>query len=123
MPTSLKKSLGGLSTVRGYEEREAYGDSGWNLNVDFSVNATKTSFLGIDGNLQSVLFYDAGYVSNESSIAAVNDDIDMHSVGAGIVGNFENSTELLLQVGVPLVDTFNTEAHEPRTHFSINFRF
>ena len=123
MPTSLKKSLGGLSSIRGYREREAYGDNGFSFNFEFSVNAQKTSFLGLDGSIQNIFFYDAGYVSNEGSIAAVNSSVEMQSIGAGIVGNFEKSTDLSLQVGVPLVDSINTKAHDARTHFSINFRF
>ena len=123
LPTSLKKSIGGMSSVRGYREREAYGDSGFNMNFEYSFGTEPTSVFGLNGNLQKVFFYDAAHVSSEGTLTAANDSIGMQSFGAGFLGNFEGNTDFSLQVGVPLTDTLNTEAHDARTHFSINFRF
>ncbi len=123
LPTSLKKSIGGMATIRGYREREAYGDSGLSMNLEYSLQSEKTSVFGLDGNLQKVLFYDAGYVSSEGALASANDSVGMQSIGAGLLGNFEESTDLSLKVGIPLTDTLNTKMHQARTHFSINFRF
>lgn len=123
LPTSLKKSIGGMSSVRGYREREAYGDSGFSMNFEYSFGTEPTSVFGLNGNLQKVFFYDAAHVSSEGTLTAANDSIGMQSFGAGFLGNFEGNTDFSLQVGVPLTDTLNTEAHDARTHFSINFRF
>ena len=123
LPTSLKKSIGGMSTVRGYREREAYGDSGVSMNFEYSFGTESTSIFGLDGNLQKVFFYDAAHVSSEGTLTAAKDSIGMQSFGAGFLGNFEGNTDFSLQVGVPLTDTLNTDAHDARTHFSINFRF
>ena len=123
LPTSLKKSLGGMSSIRGYKEREAFGDSGVSLNLEYSLESEISSIFGFDGTLQKIFFYDAGHVSNEGLMSSVNDSVDMHSFGVGILGNFEDITDISLQVGVPLTDTLNTRTHETRTHFSINFRF
>jgi len=123
LPTTLKKSIGGMSSIRGYREREAYGDSGVSMNLEYSFGADSASLLGFDGNFQNVIFYDAGYVSNEGSTASVDDSIGMQSFGAGLLGNFEDNTDFLLQVGVPLTVTSNTNAYDARTHFSIHFRF
>ena len=123
LPTSLKKSIGGMSSIRGYREREAYGDSGVSMNFEYSINAESTSIFGLEGNLQKIFFYDAGYVSSEGTLTAANDSIGMQSFGAGLLGNLEGNTDLSLHVGIPLVDSLNTKAHDARTHFSINFRF
>ena len=123
LPTSLKKSIGGMSSIRGYREREAYGDSGVSMNFEYSLEAESTSIFGLDGNLQNVFFYDAGYVSSEGALTAANDSIGMQSFGAGLLGKFEENTDFSLHVGIPLVDSLNTKAHDARTHFSINFRF
>ena len=56
-------------------------------------------------------------------MASVNDSTGMQSFGAGLIGNFEETADISLQVGVPLADTLNTPMHDARTHFSINFRF
>ena len=123
LPTSLKKSLGGLSSVRGYREREAYGDSGVSMNFEYSLHSESSSLLGLQSNFQKIFFYDAGHVSNEGILSSANDSIGMQSFGAGIAGNVEDTANILLMVGVPITDTLNTKAHDTRTHFSINFRF
>ena len=88
-----------------------------------SCLSTQTSIFGLDGNVQNIFFYDAGYVSNEGVMASVNDSTGMQSFGAGLIGNFDETADISLQVGVPLADTLNTPMHDARTHFSINFRF
>ena len=123
LPTSLKKSLGGLSSIRGYKEREAFGDSGVSMNLEYSLHSESTSLFGYEGKLQNMFFYDAGYVSNQGMMASAYDSVEMHSLGAGVLGNFHSDTDFSLSVGVPLSDTLDTQALEPRTHFSINFRF
>jgi len=56
-------------------------------------------------------------------MTSANNSIGMQSFGAGIIGNFEDTADISLQVGVPLTDTLNTRTHDARTHFSINLRF
>ncbi len=109
--------------MRGYREREAYGDTGMSMSLEYSMMSEKTSIFGLDGNIQNIFFYDAGYVSNEGVMASVNDSTGMQSFGAGLIGNFEETADISLQVGVPLADTLNTQMHDARTHLSLNFRF
>jgi hemolysin activation/secretion protein len=123
LPTSLKKSIGGMSSVRGYQEREAYGDSGVSMNFEYSLPSESSSVFGLEGSFQKLFFYDAGHVSNEGLMASAHKSIGMQSFGAGVIGNFEDTTDISLQVGVPLTDTLNTRTHDARTHFTINFRF
>ena len=123
LPTSLKKSIGGMSSIRGYQEREAYGDSGVSMNFEYSFPSEVSTVFGLEGSFQNLFFYDAGHVSNEGLMTSANNSIGMQSFGAGIIGNFEDTADISLQVGVPLTDTLNTRTHDARTHFSINFRF
>ena len=95
LPASLKKPIGGVRSIRGYDEREALGDSGMCLNLEYSFNSEKTSLFVAEGNLQKVFFYDAGNVSNEGSLSSVSDSIGMQSFGVGLVGDFEQSTNFL----------------------------
>ena len=73
--------------------------------------------------MQKIFFFDSGYVSNVGSMSAANDSVDMQSIGAGLLGNFEGGTDFSFQVGLPLADSFNTQAIDPRTHFSLTIRF
>ena len=68
-------------------------------------------------------FFTAGYVSNEGSLSSVSDSIGMQSFGVGLVGDFEQSTNFSLQFGVPIENTFNTNAHDVHTHFAFSINF
>jgi len=123
LPITLQKSLGGMSTIRGYEEREAFGDRGFSLNLEYRFDSVSSDFLGLDGRLQKLFFYDYGYLDSENSIASDFDSIDLSSVGVGLLGNFHASTDFSLHIGVPLSDTPSTQESDPRAHFGLNFRF
>ena len=93
------------------------------MNFEYSFPSEVSTVFGLEGSFQNLFFYDAGHVSNEGLMTSANNSIGMQSFGAGIIGNFEDTADISLQVGVPLTDTLNTRTHDARTHFSINFRF
>ena len=123
LPVTLQKALGGINSIRGYEEREAFGDNGISLNLEYRFNAIDANILGLDGRLQKLIFYDYGYLESKGSIASDFNSLDLSSVGVGILGNFNPNADMTLQVGVPLSGTPSTKESEPRAHFSINLRF
>ncbi len=123
LPVSLKKSLGGLSTIRGYQEREAYGDSGVSLNFEYSMLSENLSLLNADINYQNVFFYDYGHLSNRGKLTSASDSVDLQSIGAGMNGSIENSVDFSLLVGVPLTETLDTNSNDARIHFKLNYTF
>lgn len=123
VPVSLQKSLGGSRSVRGYHEREAYGDNGLHLNAELRLPSRTASAFGLDGSVQPLFFYDYGYVSSESSLSGAADSVGMQSVGAGIIGSFDKGLDLSLHVGVPIEATPQTESHSPHAHLDLSFRF
>lgn len=123
LPVTLQKSLGGLNTIRGYEEREAFGDRGFSLNFEYRFDAVSSNFLGMDGRFQKLLFYDYGYLKSEGTIASDFQSLDLSSFGVGLLGNINANTDLSFQVGVPLSGTPTTEESQPRAHFGLNLRF
>jgi hemolysin activation/secretion protein len=120
LPVSLQKSIGGSSTVRGYREREAFGDNGFHLNAEFRLPSVKS---GLGGSLQPLFFYDYGYVSSEQSLASSSDSVGMQSFGAGVLGSFKQGLDLGLHVGVPIESTPQTDGNSARAHFDLSFRF
>lgn len=123
LPLSIKKSLGGAYSVRGYREREAYGDSGFSLNLEYAFATEETNLFGVGTNWQRVIFYDAGQVSSTNSVTSQDDSISMQSYGVGLIGSLNQQAEFSLQVGVPLEDSFDSRKNQARTHFNLNYRF
>jgi hemolysin activation/secretion protein len=123
LPASLQKSIGGVNTVRGYEEREAYGDHGVHFNTEFRFGSAQSRKISNYGVIHPLFFYDFGYVASEDSLSAKDDSTTMHSVGAGVRCNFKSSVDIGLHLGVPLKDTADSAANNPRAHFSFDFRF
>jgi len=120
LPVSLQKSIGGSSTVRGYRERETFGDNGFHLNAEFRLPSVKS---GLGGSLQPLFFYDYGYVSSEQSLSGSSDSVGMQSFGAGFLGSFKQGLDLGLHVGVPMESTPQSDGNSARAHFDLNFRF
>ena len=123
LPASLQKAIGGVNTVRGYEEREAYGDHGVHLNTELRFGSALGKKISEHGVIHPLFFYDFGYVASEDSLSAQDDATTMHSLGAGVRCNFKSSVDIGLHLGVPLKDTADSEAKDPRAHFSFDFRF
>jgi hemolysin activation/secretion protein len=123
LPASLQKAIGGVNTVRGYEEREAYGDHGVHLNTELRFGSAQGRKISNYGVIHPLFFYDFGYVASEDSLSAKDDTTTMHSLGAGVRCNFKSSVDIGLHLGVPLKDTADSAAKNPRAHFSFDFRF
>jgi len=123
LPASLQKAIGGINTVRGYEEREAYGDHGVHFNSELRFGSDIGRRISTGTVINPLFFYDFGYVSSEDAISAHEDDTTMHSLGAGLRCSFKSAMDIGLHLGVPLKKTPDSEAHEPRAHFSFDLRF
>jgi hemolysin activation/secretion protein len=119
LPVSIQKTIGGIRTVRGYHEREAFGDHGFHLNAELRLPSRKTGEIFLQGTLQPLFFYDYGYVSSEQSMPSVG----MQSFGTGMIGAFKHGLNLGLHVGVPVETTTQTDKRSARTHFELDFRF
>ncbi|MDC3335841.1 hypothetical protein OAV71_04965 [Opitutales bacterium] len=120
LPSSLQKSIGGVDTVRGYDEREVFGDHGFNLNSELRFGAFS---VGGKGTLQPFTFVDVGYVSSEESLSGSKDSTSLRSAGAGFRCTFKPTLDLGFHLGVPLKESPDTEKNDPRVHFNLDFRF
>ena len=132
LPLTMQKSLGGMHSMRGYEEREAYGDRGFNFTVEYRLNPTEADLLGLKGRFQPLFFYDTGGLEShtdsdlfdsQTELETYENSISMQSLGAGVLGNFNGVADLNFQVGVPLNATSTTSKYSPRVHLGLNLRF
>ncbi len=79
--------LGGVNSVRGYDDRLVAGDEGVQINVEFRSPDFELGRLGgsdrFDNHLQFLLFYDYGWGRNKGSFAGEVKNQYLNSVGAG----------------------------------------
>lgn len=79
--------LGGTQSIRGFEEREVNGDSGHTVSVELvSFNLAEPWLQLKQGDLRTLLFAEAGWVSNRDSVPCQIDRTRcrMGSLGAGL---------------------------------------
>jgi hemolysin activation/secretion protein len=120
LPSSLQKAIGGVNSVRGYDEREAFGDHGFHLNSELRFGAFP---VGKKGRIEPFTFFDVGYVSSEESLSGVKDSASMQSAGAGFRCIFKPSLDLDFHLGVPFKESVDTKKSDAHLHFNLDFRF
>ena len=104
--------IGGVYSVRGYEENFLGADSGLSLNAEYRVPDTKRS--------EWVWFADGGIVLGHNQY----DDHTMASVGGGYSWKFAPTATATVLVGVPLQRDYNGERIDAvRVHAMANYRF
>jgi hemolysin activation/secretion protein len=101
-------SLGGVETIRGYDERLVNGDEGWVINSEFRFPAFPVASLfesGIPDSLQFLGFCDYGYTQVESGPALVGyePEYKLASVGGGLRYNLNSYLAVRLDYGYQLI--------------------
>lgn len=121
--------IGGAQSVRGYEERELSGDSGFALTLELSGwnwgAALGERFAAWRGSeLRPVLFADAGQVNNHEGAPCRPNQTRCRiaGVGVGLHGGWRD-LQLRLDAARALADAANTERGDWRAHFSLLFNF
>jgi hemolysin activation/secretion protein len=93
--SSEQFGLGGVTTIRGYEERTASGDKGYYVNNELIGPASMLGeIFNIQndiGRLQPLLFWDYGKVSNQTTSNGANDGQILSSVGVGTRYNLKST--------------------------------
>ena len=125
LPASLQKYLGGINSVRGYQEREASGDHGVALNAELRFRSSPKASSSKAFSIQPFFFYDFGFVKDhdKARLSGSDDSTTMHSVGSGVRANIIRHFNAGLHFGLPLKDTPASKAQDPRVHFNLDFRF
>jgi hemolysin activation/secretion protein len=125
LPASLQKYMGGVNSVRGYQEREASGDHGVYVNAELRLRSSSEKTASKSFSLQPFFFYDFGFVNDhdDAPLSASDDTTTMHSIGSGIRANVVKHFNAGLHFGLPLKDTPDSKAQDPRVHFNLDFRF
>lgn len=109
LPASEQFSLGGMSTVRGYDESALSGYKGWVTGLELNVPLTKNPQM-----LRGLTFIDYGEV--QQRLGDMSMRTHLCSVGLGLEYNYLGWSGRVL-VGVPLSTSDNVNHSKTRTHF------
>lgn len=105
---------GGMSTVRGFDERLLMGDVGYNLSfevirpipylpkITFPLLPEKLSTLNLKNRINFSLFYDQGYTQKIHDYKAGNYTNFLQSVGFGFKSYITNYLTVNTDFGIPL---------------------
>ncbi|HTI72871.1 MAG TPA: POTRA domain-containing protein [Candidatus Limnocylindria bacterium] len=120
--------LGGTAGVRGYQEGEEYGDSGWRSLFDLRAPPLSVGFLplsegDIPVNLRCSAFIDCGerYLLNASSVRHGRES--MLGTGLSVYATIGQKVDARLTLGFPLLDTPGSSAGTTRVYFSLGAQF
>lgn len=121
-------ALGGTSGVRGYQDGEAYGDSGWRVQGDLRTPAWELGALPNGSSQIPVLmrpgvFTDYGQVFRYSRGGVGAETVTQWGIGVGVAVTAGEHFDARLSLGWGLLDTALTHAGTTRAMFSIGYQF
>ncbi|GCL64259.1 ShlB/FhaC/HecB family hemolysin secretion/activation protein [Pseudaquabacterium pictum] len=116
--------LGGAQSVRGYQERELSGDSGWQLSLELLSPRLGADWLPPTTDLRLVAFADAGEVNNQGGTAcrAAASRCRASAVGAGLRLGW-GPVQLRADVARAMQDAVSTERGDWRAHVVLSASF
>lgn len=114
LPSAEQFYIGGMYSVRGYEESYLGGDSGFAASIEYSVPIDKSKKTSV------FTFIDYGSVFGDSAF----DDHTLAGTGIGIRSTIAQKIYASLTLGVPLIsDPNNDDIDSTRIHFMLNGQF
>ena len=121
-------SLGGINSVRGYFEGQAFGDSGWFSSAELRTSywSTRLPLPGaeIPTWIRGSVFLDAGEVFLMDRALPDNSDHSLlWGTGLGVSANLGQRAFLRLALGWPLADIGTVHVGEPHAYFMLEGQF
>jgi len=113
--------IGGIYSVRGFDERYLQGDKGYQGNVELWGPSFTTYAI------RPIVFTDFGHTSVNNQQPGLPSSQDISSVGAGLRWSIQNKLNMVLDLGVVTKgDRFQPQISEPgdvKGHFDVFYRF
>lgn len=119
--------LGGTSGVRGYQDGEAYGDTGWRLQFDLRAPPVNVGYFpgpkgDIPANLRASVFMDYG--QSYRLAQATGPDVKQWGTGVGFFLTASEHFEARLTLGWALQTTpGGSAAGDARAYFNVGYQF
>lgn len=103
-------SVGGSDTVRGYQQSEVLGDSGWVLSAEFRVPLNGRN---AKNSVQGAFFFDTGFTSLRNAQPGETPQRHLTGAGVGVRANLGSSTSLRVDLGFPVDPKKNANRENP----------
>jgi len=107
--------VGGMGSLRGFEERSVLGDSGTNIRLEAWAPPVYT--------VQFIGFLDFANIELEDAQIGEDDDVSPASVGLGLRWSWQQQLSLALDFGSITEGVGEQEDGDSKTHFSLIYRF
>ena len=117
-------AAGGMVSVRGYKELEAFGDNAVHGTAELSAPELM-GLLGLGDRLQFTpyLFYDFAATELKQPLPGQHNRERLQGTGAGVRGLIFKKIDYELDFGVALSDTSQTPANTRRFNFRVKYQF
>ena len=109
--------VGGMSSLRGFEERSIQGDSGTSLRLEGWAPPWRKN------GLQFIGFVDLANVTLEDAQLGEDDDVSPASVGLGLRWSWKQQISLNFDFGSIIEGVGDQEDGDSKTHFSLIYRY
>lgn len=119
VPSARQFYIGGMNSVRGYEENFRGADKGINLSFEYAVPLNEKK------SISAFTFLDYGQLFGEDAESANANDA-LISTGVGIKANIGKNVYANLTLGIPLKKHFEDGKEEPssaKLHFIVSGQF
>lgn len=119
--------IGGASSVRGYDERAAAGDTGASANFElYTPELAGTLSLPSETKLRALVFHDLGYVHNKT--LGMIGEVKLSSIGLGLRLNHGKNLAVRFDLGFVQTPTHPAlpnprERHKSFGHLALSYSF
>ncbi|MBU0994146.1 MAG: BamA/TamA family outer membrane protein [Proteobacteria bacterium] len=119
---------GGASSVRGYKENEATGDSGISGTIEIRLPDVGTILYHMTpwlnpSSIRPYLFYDIAELSVQQPLPEQKSEFTLQGTGMGLRGNITQYFHYQFDMGYPLVSTENIDSGDLQFYFKVSGEF
>ncbi len=115
--------IGGVASVRGYDEREMAGDRGAAASLELIAPDWTPSFAP-QGRLSVLGFADGGWIDNTDPTPCLESQVHCHLYGAGFGARWaQGGLRAQLYVAHALSNAITTRRNSNRVHVSVGYTF
>jgi hemolysin activation/secretion protein/AraC-like DNA-binding protein len=121
-------AMGGLAGVRGYQDGEAYGDTGWRLSIEPQTPDLNIGMFGNDGGeepcaLRGSVFMDYGQLYLLDPQPGMKWRQEFWGAGLGFTATIGNHLDMRVAVAFPLISDTQTYVGDMHCYFAIGAQF
>lgn len=116
-------NLGGVDSVRGYQESQALGDYGIFTSLELRTPPLKKFFKDYIKDLYAFTFIDAGHVKIHEPLPSQDDSSELASIGLGIKFKAAKGLFTNLDYAYALKDAGEIEKGDDRLHFRVGYEW